>query len=115
METAEQMTQIEKRGVKISIPDEINDRAGQAFRELKKRGAQVRMEDLFADLLLKADEKYFDAQVEKHTPDEYLINLAIQNPEAKRLLIEQARKALEAINKGDAPVKVRMRAPKGEA
>lgn len=97
----------DKKQSKIIVCDEALDQALRTLQELKKRGATVRLDDLFSDVLLKIEPSYWDEQLQKHTPDDYLLELAKQNPETRKYLMKQARRALDAASRGENLNRVR--------
>ncbi len=109
MEAQEQSQSAERKLSKISISEEVFDSANRTLKELKKRGSTVRIEDIFIDLFLAANAQYWEDQLQKFTPDDYLLELAKQNPEARLYLIQQAKHALEVVGRGESLNKERKR------
>lgn len=106
MENQEQVI-AEKKTSKISVPESVMESAIVAHKELKKRGANIKLEDLFLDLFDGVKDSYWDKQIEKLTPDDYLIELVKQNSDARARLLSEAKRLMEAINKGTPIVKKR--------
>lgn len=94
---------------KIQVSESVFVEALRVFKELKGRSAQIKIEDLFQEAFEQLDEKYWNRQLEKFTPDEFLLEMATENPEAKQFLIQQARKALELMSRGEPILKDRKR------
>ena len=99
MENTEIVNQ-EKKSFKIQVPESVMESAINTHKELKKRGASVKIDDLFMDLFASIDSDYWDQQIEKITPDDYLIELVKQNSDARASLLREAKRLMDAINKG---------------
>jgi hypothetical protein len=102
------------KSIKITIPDTVYEEASNALRELRTRSAKVTLDDLFVEGMASFDSGYFKRQIEKFTPEEYIIGRALQSTEARAYLLKHALRALEAMDRGEV-VKIkrtRMRKPK---
>jgi len=106
MENIEQVT-TEKKITKISVPEGVMEAAVSAHKELKKRGANIKIDDLFSDLFEGLKDSYWEKQIEKLTPDDYLIELVKQNSDARARLLSEAKRLMDAINRGTPIVKKR--------
>jgi hypothetical protein len=94
-------TKQELRIVRIRLGDVVSVKAQETLKTLKERGSDVKLEDLFEELLNNADEGYWDRQVERFTPDDYLLDLARRNPEARKYLILQAKRVMASLESGN--------------
>jgi cell division protein YceG involved in septum cleavage len=84
-----------KQSLKIQIPHEASNLAQDAFKELKKRGAEIRPEELFSELFDGLSKEYFDEQVERLTPETYFLDLAKSNPELLSEIVATIKKSFK--------------------
>ena len=96
------MSDQKQKLLKIELPEEISQMANETMMHLKKRGANIKCEAIFAALFADLDKKYFDKQIDRLTPDDYLLELVKQNPEAHLHLVLQAKRILNAVNRGES-------------
>jgi hypothetical protein len=95
-----------KRPTSLRVPEQMSLWVENALRELKARGAEVSIEELFAPALARINEQYFVKRVEELTPDHHLLEIAKSHPEVLRVLSLHAKKLLEAASRGE-PVRLR--------
>ena len=91
----------------MKLSEEVVTQANATLKELRLRGADIRLEDLFEECFKSLKSDYWERQLDRFTPDEHLLTLATENPEAKQFLIQQARRALEMVKKGEPLIKDR--------
>lgn len=96
-----------KASPKVIVHETVFEKAQAVFKTLKDRKASIKFEDLFHDAFSAMDDDYWKQQIDRHTPDEYLLEIAKENPETKKFLIQQARRALEMLNRGEPILKER--------
>ncbi len=98
---------------KIALPEEVLNQAQATHKELKERGANIKLDDLLSEAMLAITDEYWDRQLDRFTPDEYLLMTVVQNPEARRLMVEKAKKVLDLLKRGEPIQKVgKKRGPK---
>lgn len=107
MNTDQELFANRKNHVKVTLPESVAVSLQATLKELRIRGADIRPEDLLEDAFKALNEHYWDRQIDRLTPDEYLLTLAAHHPEAKLYLIQQARRALDLMKKGEPIVKSR--------
>lgn len=95
------MDELTNKKYKISISEDIYLKAIKVQKDLKLRGANVKIDELFSDLLMKADEAYWKAQQDRHTPEDYLFDLAKEHPEVRAYLIKYAKRAFDKVERGE--------------
>ena len=100
--------------IKIEIPSPLIQLSLDAMTELKKRGADIKPEDLFATVFRTLDIDYFNDQVEKLTPETYLFEEAKNDPEIMAILSLTAKRLMEAKRVGKPFPSKRGRKPSSE-
>ena len=99
----------ESKGVlsRVSIPDVLAVKAQEVLLLLKGKGADIKVDDLFQDLFAKVDDRYWERQEEKLTPDIYIFEQAKRDPALMAALIKKAKKGLEKSQRGEQQRKTR--------
>ncbi len=98
---------------RVALPEHIGAKAQEAIAALKERGADLKLEDLLKELIDKADERYFDRQVEKLTPDTFIFEQAKNHPEILASLIKKAKRAIEQKSKPTRSTQTKKQQPAG--
>lgn len=80
---------------RISLPDDVAAKAIETLQTLKDRGAEIKLEEIFHDLFERADERYWNRQIERLTPDTYIFEQAKSDPALMMALIKKAKRGLE--------------------
>jgi hypothetical protein len=103
--------------VRIKVSGAISVKAKEVVAELKRRGAQVTLDELFGEYIEAIPARYFDDQLQKRTPEPYYLEAASKVPELRDMLIRFAKKGLmkSAVQDGTGgPRRGRRKSVKGE-
>lgn len=84
---------------RVSLPEDVASKANETLQTLKDRGADVKLEELFHDLLERVDDRYWKRQIERLTPDTFIFEQAKSDPELLQALIKKAKRGLEKKNR----------------
>ena len=60
----------------MKLSEEVVAQANATLKELRSRGADVRLEDLFEECFKNLKSDYWERQLDRFTPDEFLLTLA---------------------------------------
>ena len=94
------MNDLKPKKIRIEIPTNILEMALKSLETLSLRGSLIKIDSLFTVALERLDQKYFDQQVERLTPEAHILDEAKNDPEIMALLSIAAKKLLDAKRDG---------------
>ena len=80
---------------RVSLPEDVASKANETLQVLKERGADIKLEEIFQELFERVDERYWNRQIERLTPETFIFEQAKSDPVLMMALIKKAKRGLE--------------------
>ena len=88
-------------GIRISLPELVAEKLQNILKILKERGSEAKADDVLSSLFLSVDDEYLNEQLEALTPASYYLELAKDHPQLLAQLIQQAKRGMQQIERGE--------------